>query len=488
MALKPLGTTEVAGLHASLHQTPANVVAFGATGDGSTDDSDAIQDAITAVSTNGGTVFFPEGTYKIETGLTLSSSNVRLVGAGHNATIIKAGAALDPMFDASTTAGFGRVVEGITFDGNNTALTCLTMSPTTGSGETSMNLITRNLFKRYTTTGVKCGTLTSGEFGCHVTHNFFDGRISGGMSSVTTQRGIHMAVPDSYVAFNRVNSNREAGIYLESGGIQVLGNHIFAHGSQATASNYPTCIKVVRGGGQVIVGNYLDNAKQNAMLVVAPNTSNQTSQEITITGNYFIEAAVMRNGTDTANSQYAMIELDATTAAITGVTIANNVGTANSTTTWSTLLKTTTGGSVSVLKITNNSIRYCDAFLSGTINVNTILGPNSISNSSGTFTHSDLRYALTDAATVAVDATLGRYLVLSTSDDRTIGAPTFPLTGRRLTFEINNASAGSITTSWNATYKKAGAWTDPGAGKRRKIQFTYDGTNWIEDWRSAADI
>jgi hypothetical protein len=35
---------------------------------------------------------------------------------------------------------------------------------------------------------------------------------------------------------------------------------------------------------------------------------------------------------------------------------------------------------------------------------------------------------------------------------------------------------------------EATAWTDPGAGNRRKIQFSYDGTNWIEDWRSAADI
>lgn len=45
---------------------------------------------------------------------------------------------------------------------------------------------------------------------------------------------------------------------------------------------------------------------------------------------------------------------------------------------------------------------------------------------------------------------------------------------------------GAIT--WNAVYKLAGAFTNPADTKRRTITFGYDGTNWVEQSRAAADI
>ncbi len=59
--------------------------AYGALGDGVTDDTTAIGAAITAA--NGGVVFFPSGTYKT-TGLSLSGVNVNLWGAGAGVSII----------------------------------------------------------------------------------------------------------------------------------------------------------------------------------------------------------------------------------------------------------------------------------------------------------------------------------------------------------------------------------------------------------------
>jgi Pectate lyase superfamily protein len=53
-----------------------SVQAYGATGNGSTDDTTAIQNAITAVvNAGGGTVFFPPGNYKI-------SSTLNVQGGG----------------------------------------------------------------------------------------------------------------------------------------------------------------------------------------------------------------------------------------------------------------------------------------------------------------------------------------------------------------------------------------------------------------------
>jgi len=69
---------------------------YGAKGDGSTDDTASIQSAITAATTTGGTVFFPAGTYKITSGVSLSITNgsdpgprVHFLGEGIGASIIK---------------------------------------------------------------------------------------------------------------------------------------------------------------------------------------------------------------------------------------------------------------------------------------------------------------------------------------------------------------------------------------------------------------
>lgn len=71
----------------------------------------------------------------------------------------------------------------------------------------------------------------------------------------------------------------------------------------------------------------------------------------------------------------------------------------------------------------------------------------------------------------------------------TINAPTNPNDGMELTFDIKNTSGGAMgLITWNAIYLLAGAFTNPATSKRRTIKFYYDGTNWIETARAAADI
>ena len=66
-----------------------DVRAFGAKGDGSTNDLDAIQDAIDSLP-NGGIVFFPIGTYLTSTANSINiSDGIILQGAGIDATVIK---------------------------------------------------------------------------------------------------------------------------------------------------------------------------------------------------------------------------------------------------------------------------------------------------------------------------------------------------------------------------------------------------------------
>lgn len=69
-----------------------NARAYGAKGDGVTDDTAALQAAITAAQAAGGTLAIPSGTYKISSSLTTSQSFVQpnIVGAGAKSTILAA--------------------------------------------------------------------------------------------------------------------------------------------------------------------------------------------------------------------------------------------------------------------------------------------------------------------------------------------------------------------------------------------------------------
>lgn len=64
---------------------------YGAAGDGVTDDTSAIQAAITAAA--GGVVFLPAGTYKITSSLLISTAGTRLIGAGWRGVTTLVGAA-----------------------------------------------------------------------------------------------------------------------------------------------------------------------------------------------------------------------------------------------------------------------------------------------------------------------------------------------------------------------------------------------------------
>lgn len=83
-----------------------NVLDFGATGDGVTDDTAAIQAAVDAAETAGGfrAVWLPAGDYQISSAITVSSNNVALVGDGeHVTTITQSSATADTLVFTNAT-------------------------------------------------------------------------------------------------------------------------------------------------------------------------------------------------------------------------------------------------------------------------------------------------------------------------------------------------------------------------------------------------
>lgn len=100
------------------------------------------------------------------------------------------------------------------------------------------------------------------------------------------------------------------------------------------------------------------------------------------------------------------------------------------------------------------------------------------------------RAVLTYGTTVATDSSQGNYFSLTVTDGVafTVSAPLNPVTGRTLTYTIKNTSGGAVgTITWNAIFKMA-AFTTPATANQRSITFVYDGTNWVELYKTAADV
>lgn len=100
--------------------------------------------------------------------------------------------------------------------------------------------------------------------------------------------------------------------------------------------------------------------------------------------------------------------------------------------------------------------------------------------------------ALMYGASVNINCALGNYctLVVSNNTAFTINAPTNAPTGMELTLEIVNTSGGAMgAITWNAAFAFMTAWTNPASNKRRTIRFRKrSGGNWIQIGLASTDM
>jgi hypothetical protein len=114
------GSADINSLDFLINSNRYNVMKYGALGNGSDDDAGAIQDAINAAnSAGGGTIFFPRGTYKITTELTLYS-HISLIGIPRESIIdLSAIASTFNAFTADGVAGSNANLTGNADKGDN---------------------------------------------------------------------------------------------------------------------------------------------------------------------------------------------------------------------------------------------------------------------------------------------------------------------------------------------------------------------------------
>lgn len=88
---------------------------FGATGDGGTDDTAAIQSAVTSIASDGGSVFFPAGVYVISSAIDLGTkSRITLFGEASKSIIYLATNSNSDMF---TSGDNNTYIDDVVFDG-----------------------------------------------------------------------------------------------------------------------------------------------------------------------------------------------------------------------------------------------------------------------------------------------------------------------------------------------------------------------------------
>ena len=86
--------------------------------------------------------------------------------------------------------------------------------------------------------------------------------------------------------------------------------------------------------------------------------------------------------------------------------------------------------------------------------------------------------ALTDAATISVDASLGNDFRVTLSASRTMGNPANPANGQQIIFQITQGSDGSATITWGTDYEFSAGLPQPtlstAAGQTDLLGFIYN--------------
>lgn len=223
-----------------------NVKNWGAKGDGVTDDSAAVNEAITDLGSRGGVVFFPPGPYVLNSTVAWAKDNVHLVGSGRIATKIM-------MPAASIGIDIG---DGVT-QYHYFSLSKLTLTRSVAGGATAVRIRKGDQF-RFDDCDIAAGT------NCLELSECIAGVVSASGINSATDTSILMDNSDQMVfQGNTFESNFGAlrHIYLASGNkaITVTGNAfstavraVYADGGQSTDCS--------------IVGNTVENCTHGFQL------------------------------------------------------------------------------------------------------------------------------------------------------------------------------------------------------------------------------
>lgn len=245
-----------------------NVKDFGAVGNGIADDTAAIQKAIDytfSTPNGGGTVFFPDGRYKISAALQINGSGISLVGHSPNAAQLVNTSLTAHLIEMGATAGVneGNRIEGMGFSAS---------LPKTGGAaiyvHNAVNLVLRNIrCIENIWDGISLQGDTGPTLGIYIDH--FDlklirnigidiGSVAGATDTFISNGLIRPATGAAY----GIRMVQAYGVYGQNVDITNFGPSYFTHG-----------ILISPGAGQqsnaIMLTNFLSDSSNGANLMVS---------------------------------------------------------------------------------------------------------------------------------------------------------------------------------------------------------------------------
>lgn len=431
---------------------------FGAKGDGVTDDGAAITAALAyAASLGGGTLFFPSGTYAYATSPDFGQTKTNVIGTP--TTVFKhtgTGNAFS-VIGHNTQGPFGLTFRDIIVQGN--------ANSTNGF---FVNGIHHSLFENISVRG--CSTTGSGI------------RYEGGVLNTW----INPRVTSNDVAVGALNPIPKYGMMLTGNG---------GSGSYSTTQIIinPIMEGLTQSGG---AGIYYDNTSGNTVI---GGVSEGNTNGLIINGHSINDSETFAGLWFEANTNKDVWLIDSAGSSFAGGYIPNLLIEGIS------LRNGFRGGAIGNIDIASTSYfnSFTDMFITGTVTDNATASLNEFFNTSdgnlGSVA-SRIRYALTQkqynlsvagADNIAIQARDANVWSYSITDNAacTVVNPTSPSAGQTISITIKNGTGGALgTLTWGNAFKMGASWDQPANGKSRTIDFYYNGTNWIEKSRTAADV
>jgi parallel beta-helix repeat protein len=305
--------------------------AYGAVGDGSNDDTGAIQSAINAAEVSGGVVYFPPGTYKITSTLNIDGPGVTLTGSWS--------AAISTATNIShvniENGGDNTVVENLSF------VTAAVSGFTAGRAAIDINSAATGTVNNVMVRGCRISGVRTGGIGGEDVDNVV---ITGNTLEDIGEHGIYFAQDGDRVVISNnvldgVNSTTTAhsGIKFVGDNAVISGNHIIGY---TDASGSCSGILIEDATGSVTVaGNLIDACREGMRIIdssnisisgntftdcvldgyygdITMNTAAGNVDNISITGNTFFRSIAAGNGVPVE---------DVGTGTLAKVVFANNV-------------------------------------------------------------------------------------------------------------------------------------------------------------------
>ena len=265
----PFTGSEPTNVEARLAQT-ISVKDFGAVGDGSTNDAAAIQLAVTAAD-YGQTIYFPKGSYKVNSAINVPATNstlsgVNFVGEGPSTRIIAGASGLNCIFNITgTNAKF----TNLTIDANSTDVAngfFVNIGNVADIGSTiqECNII-----------GFPVGISGSGQ-NHYIENNFF---LNNTRHIKFVDDGRNSSISGNYMLGGAI------GIEFEKTGQQVEGTRIINNTILATAGNGAGI--VLKAGLEIaILANIIDQTGVNSVGILINPTGGDSVSSIKITDNW----------------------------------------------------------------------------------------------------------------------------------------------------------------------------------------------------------